>query len=89
MMKLTVLKNLQRRLKCGKERRMKRENKDIEAMNSGGLESERQGGVGQGNKDRNEERKEQKRTMKVKILILNGIKIIVAKLTTSVIRRSL
>jgi len=34
MMKLTVLKNLQRRLKCGRERRMKRVNKDIEAMNS-------------------------------------------------------
>jgi len=42
-------------------------------------------GVGQGNKDINEERKEHKRIMKVKILTLNGIRITVAKLTTSVI----
>jgi hypothetical protein len=34
MTKLAVLKNLQRRLKCGRERRMKRGNKDKEAMKS-------------------------------------------------------
>jgi len=40
MTKLVVPKNLQRRLKCGRERKMKRGNKDKEAVNSRGLESE-------------------------------------------------